>query len=534
VANERFQTPEAETLRKHQRDVSDVHLRDALTDPARPAAMTMTVGPLTVDFSRMLGGPETLELLGALAVALEVPAQVKAMASGAEVNTTEHRAALHTALRADPRQPIMVTGEDVMPEVRGTADAVSDYVEAVTSGKRRGADGDRISDVVVIGIGGSDLGPRMIAAATRAHHTGDVRVHFVANVDPAELDTVLAPLQAASTLVVVISKTFTTVETLANAKAARTWLLSSVGAEGIAHHLCAVTTAVEAAAAFGVPADAVFGFRDWVGGRFSLASAVGIGIEFAIGREGMQAMRDGMRSVDEGFLTDPPERNAALLLGMLDVWYGEYFGTATKAVIPYAQDLALLPSHLQQLQMESNGKSVTTQGGPVSWPTSPIVWGAPGTNGQHAFFQLLHQGTHLVPVDLIGVRSIQGGERAELLQANLLAQAAALALGRTADSLRESGTPAELIPHKVMAGDRPSTLIWIPDLSPLSVGALVALYESATVVSGMAWGINPFDQWGVERGKELASALLPAVTGGATPPGTDESTVASVGHLRGT
>lgn len=532
MANERFQTPEAEALRRHQHDVSCEHLRDALTDPARPAAMTMAVGPLTVDFSRMLGRPETLELLGALAVALDVPGRVQAMASGAEVNTTEHRAALHTALRADPGQPIRVADEDVMPEVLGTANAVSNYVEAVTSGKRLGATGEPITDVVVIGIGGSDLGPRMATAATRTHHTGRVRVHFVANVDPAELDTVLAPLQQPSTLVVVISKTFTTVETLANAKAARTWLLDSVGKGGLARHLCAVTTAVAEASAFGVPDDAVFGFRDWVGGRFSLSSAVGIGVEFAIGREGMQAMRDGMKSVDEAFITKPAARNAALLLGMLDVWYGEFFGTATKAVIPYAQDLALLPSHLQQLQMESNGKSVTSQGSPVSWPTSPIVWGAPGTNGQHAFFQLLHQGMHLVPVDLIGVRSIRGGERAELLQANLLAQAAALALGRTEESLRESGTPAQLIPHKVMAGDRPSTLIWVPDLSPFSVGALVALYESATVVSGMAWGINPFDQWGVERGKELASALLPAVTGGATPPATDESTIASLGHLR--
>lgn len=533
MAHERFQTPAAEALRRHQHDVSAVHLRDALADPARPAAMTRAAGPLTVDFSRMLGQPRTLDLLADLAVSLGVPSQVQAMATGAEVNPTEGRAALHTALRADPEHPIMVAGEDVMPEVRQTAEAVSEYVESVTSGRRPGASGDAISDVVVIGIGGSDLGPRMVAAATRAHHTGLVRVHFVANVDPAELDAVLATLRPATTLVVVISKTFSTVETLANAAAARAWLLDAVGADGISHHLCAVTTAVDAAAEFGVPADAVFGFRDWVGGRFSLSSAVGIGIEFAVGRAGVQAMRAGMRAVDDAFISDPPERNAGLLLGMLDVWYGEYFGTATKAVIPYAQDLALLPSHLQQLQMESNGKSVTAEGRPVAWPTSPIVWGAPGTNGQHAFFQLLHQGTHLVPVDLIGIRSIQGGERADLLQANLLAQAAALALGRTEASLRESGTPEPLIPHKVMPGDRPSTLIWAPDLSPYSVGALVALYESATVAAGLAWGINPFDQWGVERGKELASDLLPAVTGGPAPPGTDESTVASLRHLRG-
>ncbi|MEO8106567.1 MAG: glucose-6-phosphate isomerase [Actinomycetes bacterium] len=533
MANERFKTPTAEALRAHQVNVKQRHLRDALSDPNRPAAMTIDAGPLRVDFSRMLGGPDTLALLGALAEELDIPAQVRAMASGSEVNATEHRAALHTALRGDPQQPVMVAGVNVMPEVVEMADAVSSYVASVTSGKRRGHGGDQITDVVVIGIGGSDLGPRMVTAATRAHHTGFVRVHFVANVDPAELDTVLASLAPTTTLVVVISKTFTTVETLANANAARAWLLNVVGAQGVAHHLCAVTTAVDAALSFGVPADAVFGFRDWVGGRFSLSSAVGIGIEFALGRDGMQSLRRGMRSVDDALLSDPAPQNAALMLGMLDVWYAEFFGTATKAVIPYSQDLALLPSHLQQLQMESNGKSVTVDGDPVAWSTSPIVWGAPGTNGQHAFFQLLHQGTHLVPVDLIGVQSIDSGERADLLQANLLAQAAALALGRTEAGLRDSRTDPELVPHKVMVGNRPSTLIWAPDLSPFSVGALVALYEGATVASGMAWGINPFDQWGVERGKELADGLLPAVSGGSAPPGTDQSTVASLRHLHG-
>jgi glucose-6-phosphate isomerase len=292
-----------------------------------------------------------------------------------------------------------------------------------------------------------------------------------------------------------------------------------------------VTTAEDRAAAFGVPSDAIFGFDDWVGGRFSLSSAVGIGIEFAVGREGMQALRAGMHEVDLALTADPPERNAALLLGMLDVWYSQYLGVTSKAVVPYAQDLALLPAHLQQLQMESNGKSVTVGGNTVTWPTSPVVWGAPGTNGQHAFFQLLHQGTHVIPVDFIGVGSIIGDERADLLQANLLAQAAALALGRTAGELAASDTPDELIPHKAMAGNRPSTIIWLPDLSPHSVGALIALYEHATVISGFAWGLNPFDQWGVERGKDLAARLLPAVHGGELPANLDAATRASLREL---
>ncbi len=533
MGHDRFQMPAGAALRTHQAAVAGLHLRDLLADVERPASMTLTAGPLTVDFSRMLGDPTTLRMLADLATELDVPGQLAAMASGAPVNRTEDRAALHTALRANAVPPILVGGRDVLPDVISTAARVSDFVEAVATGARPGASGTRITDVILIGIGGSDLGPRMVAAATRQHHTGQVQTHFVANVDPAELDAVTTRLDPATTLVVVISKTFTTVETLANATVARRWLVEAVGETALGHHLAAVTTAVDQAAAFGVPPDAVFGFRDWVGGRFSLSSAVGIGIEFAVGRQGMQALREGMRAVDAALLDDPAPKNAALLLGMLDVWYTEYFGAESKVVVPYSQDLALLPSHLQQLQMESNGKSVTAEGEPVSWPTSPVVWGAPGTNGQHAFFQLLHQGTHLIPVNLIGVRSTMGSERAELLQANLLAQAAALALGQPASALEATGVDPALVPHKVMPGNRPSTLIWLPDLSPHSVGALIALYEHATAAAGFAWGIDPFDQWGVERGKELASALLPAVTGGPAPPGTDAATVASLAYLRG-
>ncbi|MFL6178516.1 MAG: glucose-6-phosphate isomerase, partial [Actinomycetes bacterium] len=465
---ERFDTPAGRSLREHSVTVAQRHLRDELRDPTRPASLTFPVGPLTVDLSRMRGDLSTAHLLADLAVQLGVTERLASMMRGAEVNPTERRAALHTALRASEDAVIAVDGADVMPEVRQTEQRVSDFVEAVSSGERRGSTGERISDVVVIGIGGSDLGPRMVATATRGHHTGDVAVHFVANVDPAELDAVLPALDPARTLVVVISKTFTTVETLANARAAREWLRATLG-DHLSAHLCAVTTSVARAETFGVPSDAIFGFRDWVGGRYSLSSAVGIGIEFAVGREGMQSMRAGMRAVDEAALDDEPRLNAALLLGMLDVWYTDFLGVSTKAVVPYSQDLALLPAHLQQLQMESNGKSVTAQGQPVDWPTSPVVWGAPGTNGQHAFFQLLHQGTHLVPVDLIGVRSIARGERADLLQANLLAQAAALALGRTAEDLRAQGVPEGLVTHKVMPGNRPSSLIWLPDLSPHSV-----------------------------------------------------------------
>ncbi|HEX5017914.1 MAG TPA: glucose-6-phosphate isomerase [Actinomycetes bacterium] len=532
MPDDRFDTPAGRTLREHSGTVGQQPLRDLLRDPERPRLLTFDVGPLTVDLSRMRGDVDTARALCDLAGQLGVVEQLTATGSGHVVNITEGRAALHTALRARADAVIEVDGMNVMPDVTDTAERVSDYVEAVLTGAHAGATGERITDVVIIGIGGSDLGPRMVTAATRAYHTGAVSVHFVANVDPAELDTVLAALDARRTLVVVISKTFTTVETLANARAAREWLVAGVG-EDVTAHLCAVTTAVSLAAEFGVSSDAVFGFRDWVGGRFSLSSAVGIGIEFAVGRTGMASLREGMRAIDERVLSDRPYENAALMLGMLDVWYSEFLGTTTKAVVPYSQDLALLPAHLQQLQMESNGKSVTASGQPVSWPTSPIVWGAPGTNGQHAFFQLLHQGTHLVPVDFIGVKAIRGDERADLLQANLLAQAAALALGRTREELAGGGVPEELLSHKAMPGNRPSTVIWMPDLSPHSVGALIALYEHATVVAGFAWGIDPFDQWGVERGKELANALLPAVAGGQLPQDTDAATTASLRTLLG-
>jgi len=482
----------------------------------------------------MLGTPATLSQLAAIADEERIGERLQAMADGEIVNATERRAALHTALRQSTDTVITVDGDDVIPEVAAVQDRVTAFVEAVASGERRGGTGETIRSVVVIGIGGSDLGPRMVAAATRTFHTGRFDVHFVANVDPAELDAVLAPLDPRSTLVVVISKTFTTVETLANARAARQWLVAAVGEDNIGHHVCAVTTATDLAAEFGVSPDAVFGFWDWVGGRYSLSSPVGIGIEFAVGSEGMRNLRAGMHEVDKVVLSTPAPANAAVLLGMLDIWYGNYFGVATKAVIPYSQDLALLPTHLQQLQMESNGKSVTAEGEPVEWSTSPIVWGAPGTNGQHAFFQLLHQGTQLVPIDLIGVRAIHGNDRSDLLQANLLAQAAALALGRDADELRAQGVPEELVPHKTMPGNRPTTLIWLPDLSPRDVGALIALYEHATVVAGMVWQIDPFDQWGVERGKELAHELLPLVAqSGAEPAGAavDASTAASLRFL---
>lgn len=530
AASDRFDTPAGYTLREHSATVAQRPLRDEMNDPARPDALTFVAGPLTVDLTRMRGNVDTAHLLADLAVELGVTDRLSAMMRGDLVNPTEHRAALHTALRAAADAVITVDGVDVMPEVRETQERVSDFVDAVTSGTRTTAAGERFTDVIVIGIGGSDLGPRMVTAATRTHHTGRVRVHFVANVDPAELDAVTAPLDPRRTMVVVISKTFTTVETLANARAARDWLTTAV-ADEVGDHLCAVTTAVDRASEFGVRSDAIFGFRDWVGGRFSLSSAVGIGIEFAVGREGIAGMRAGMRAVDQAVLEDPPRQNAAVMLGMLDVWYGDFLGTATKAVVPYSQDLALLPAHLQQLQMESNGKSVTVAGAPVAWPTSPVVWGAPGTNGQHAFFQLLHQGTHLIPVDLIGVKSIGGSERADLLQANLLAQAAALALGRTSEALSSQGVPADLVAHKVMPGNRPSSLIWLPDLSPHSVGALIALYEQATVVAGFAWGINPFDQWGVERGKELAANLLEAITDRTAPDDADAATRASLRTL---
>lgn len=531
VTSNPMTTEAGNALRAHYDTIGSRHLRELLAEAGRVDAMSYQLADVVVDLTRARADATTFDLLAALAIELQIPQRLQAMATGAHVNTTEDRPALHTALRLPAGSSLVVDGQDVAHEVESVRERVSAFVSAVHSGEWRGATGERISNVVNIGIGGSDLGPRMVVEALRAFHTPSIDVHFVANVDPVELDSIVARLQPETTLFVIVSKTFTTVETLANAKVARAWLTQQLGENAVAQHVVAVTADTERAAAFGISETAVFGFWDWVGGRFSLSSAVGLAIELAIGTDHMRQFLAGMHAVDEAVLRLPARQNPALLLGMLDVWYTNCFGTVSKVVVPYSHDLALLPAYLQQLQMESNGKSVDVDGNAVTWQTAPSVWGAPGTNGQHAFFQMLHQGTDLVPVEFVGIVAADDDERSHLLHANLVAQAAALARGRTAAELTERGVPGQTVPYRVMAGNRPSTLLLLSDLSPTSLGQLLALYEHSTVVSGLAWGVNPFDQWGVELGKELAGDLLPSFTKSAQPLDLDAATAATLARL---
>lgn len=525
-------TTAGQALQDHKTELDRRTLRQLLTDQGRVPDLTYPVGDLVVDLSRARADLTTMRLLVDLAQELAVVSTLSAMVSGEVVNVSEHRQALHTACRLPADAPLVADGIDIAGEVRDVYDRIDAFVDAVHDGRWTGATGKRITSVVNIGIGGSDLGPRTVARALREFTVPGISVHFVANVDPADLSRVLAPLDPETTMFVVVSKTFTTVETLSNARAARTWLTNALGEAAVSSHMVAVSAAVDKAVEFGISSEAVFGFWDWVGGRFSLSSPVGMSIQLAIGSAEMRQLRDGMHRIDVDLVQQPPERNAALVLGMLDVWYSTFCEYRTKAVVPYAQDLELLPAHLQQLQMESNGKSVTRDGDNVTWHTSPVVWGAPGTNGQHAFFQLLHQGTERVIVDLIGVIDQPDDQRAVLLQANLAAQASALANGQTAAELSAAGLDPDVIPHRTMPGNRPSTVITLPRLDPASVGQLIALYEHVTVVAGLAWGINPFDQWGVELGKQMASGLAPAIGGGQLPAGTDPATAATVKRLQ--
>lgn len=526
------ETRSGESLLHHRSALAGRPLRELLATPGRVGDMTLRSGSVVIDLSRSRADATTLTLLTELVDELDIPAQLRAMCAGERVNHTEDRPALHTALRLPPEERLVVDGHDIAREVQGVYQRIDDFVTAVHSGKWRGGTGERITSVVNIGIGGSDLGPRMVTRALRRHHLPGIDVRFVANVDPADLTYALAGLRPENTLFVVVSKTFTTVETLANARAARDWITQAMNKEAVAQHMVAVTAATSRAVEFGVSDTAVFGFWDWVGGRFSVSSPVGLAIELAVGPESMREFRAGMRSVDEDLLNQPARDNGAVMLGMLDVWYSTFCDYTSRAVVPYSQDLELLPAHLQQLQMESNGKSTTFDGEPVTWRTSPSVWGTSGTNGQHAYFQLLHQGTEVIPVDFIGVLDPQADERSLLVQANLLAQASALAIGRTAAEVSSDHVDPDLVAHRTMPGNRPSSLLLLPDSSPRAIGQLIALYEHRTVVAGLAWGINPFDQWGVELGKQLANALLPALSGEPLPPGSDAATAATLKRMR--
>jgi glucose-6-phosphate isomerase len=510
------------------------------TDPERAARYTLRVGDLRIDYSKHLITDETLALLQELATATDVFGLRDAMFRGDRINVTERRAVLHTALRAPRDAVVEVDGENVVPAVHAVLDKMADFAEQVRSGKWTGHTGKRIRNVVNIGIGGSDLGPAMAYEALRAFTDRELTVRFVSNVDGADLHEAVRDLDPSETLFIVASKTFTTIETITNATSARSWLLAGLGADSdaVARHFVALSTNAEKVADFGIDTANMFEFWDWVGGRYSFDSAIGLSLMIAIGPDLFREMLDGFRIVDEHFRTAPAESNAPLLLGLLGVWYGDFFGAQSHAVLPYSHYLSKFTAYLQQLDMESNGKSVDRDGHPVDWQTGPVVWGTPGTNGQHAYYQLLHQGTKVIPADLIGfVNPVDelGPELAaqhDLLMANLFAQGQALAFGKTRDEVRAEGVPEEQVPHRTFRGNHPTTTILAAELTPSVLGQLIALYEHKVFVQGAIWNIDSFDQWGVELGKVLAKRVEPALTQGADVPGLDPSTAALVATYR--
>ncbi|MET9327773.1 glucose-6-phosphate isomerase [Tsukamurella sp. NPDC003166] len=542
-------SPAWNSLVDHHRELSGVHLRELFADdPERGSEFVFRVGDLYIDYSKHRVTRETLELLAALAEAAGVTARRDAMFAGEHINSTEDRAVLHTALRAPSSLDLQVDGQDVTRDVHDVLDRMGDFSDAVRSRTWRGATGEPITDVVNIGIGGSDLGPAMVYGALRAYVQRGITCHFVSNVDPADVSGTLAGLNPATTLFVIASKTFSTQETLTNAHAAKRWLLDGLGTgeDAVAKHFVAVSTNAERVAAFGIDTANMFGFWDWVGGRYSVDSAIGLSVMIAVGRERFTEFLAGFHAVDEHFRTAPIAQNAPIMLGLIGLWYSDFFGAQSRAVLPYAQDLARFPAYLQQLTMESNGKSVRVDGTPVSVDTGEIFWGEPGTNGQHAFFQLLHQGTRLVPADFIGfaestddLPTTDGvGTMQDLLMSNLFAQTKVLAFGKTAEEITEElngveGADLSVVPHKVMPGNRPTTTILAPKLTPSVVGQLIALYEHQVFTEAAVWGINAFDQWGVELGKVQANALLPVIASDGAPTAElDSSTDAEVRWYR--
>jgi glucose-6-phosphate isomerase len=509
-------------------------------DPDRAERYVVRVGDLRIDYSKHLITDETLALLHELAAATGVFGLRDAMFRGERINVTEDRAVLHTALRAPRGAVIEVDGENVVPAVHAVLDRMAGFAGRVRSGEWTGHTGRRIRNVVNIGIGGSDLGPAMAYEALRAFTDRSLTFRFVSNVDGADLHEAVRDLDPAETLFIVASKTFTTIETITNATSARTWLLDGLGGDekAVAKHFVALSTNAEKVTGFGIDPANMFEFWDWVGGRYSFDSAIGLSLMIAIGADRFRELLDGFHLVDEHFRTAPPEANAPLLLGLLGVWYGNFFDAQSHAVLPYSHYLSKFTAYLQQLDMESNGKSVDRAGRPVEWQTGPVVWGTPGTNGQHAYYQLIHQGTRLIPADFIGFARPVGELSEELkaqhdlLMANLFAQGQALAFGKTPDEVRAEGVPEELVAHKTFRGNHPTTTILARELTPSVLGQLIALYEHKVFVQGAVWDIDSFDQWGVELGKVLAKRVEPALTEGADVPGLDASTAALVAAYR--
>ncbi|MGA5823825.1 glucose-6-phosphate isomerase [Kitasatospora sp. NPDC094028] len=534
-------TPQWAALAKHRDELGDTHLRELFAaDPERGRRLTLQVGDLYVDYAKQLVTDETLELLRELAAATGVAALRDAMFRGEKINNTEHRAVLHTALRAPRDAVIEVDGENVVPAVHAVLDKMAAFADRVRGGEWTGHTGKRIRTVVNIGIGGSDLGPAMAYEVLRSYARRDLDVRFVSNVDGADLHEAVRDLDPAETLFVVASKTFTTIETITNAVSARSWLLAGLGAgtEAVAKHFVALSTNAQGVQDFGIDTANMFEFWDWVGGRYSYDSAIGLSLMIAIGPDAFREMLDGFHLVDEHFRTAPPEQNVPLLLGLLGVWYGAFFDAQAHAVLPYSHYLSKFTAYLQQLDMESNGKSVTRDGTPVDWQTGLVVWGTPGTNGQHAYYQLLHQGTKVIPADFIGfARPVADLPRElaaqhDLLLANFFAQTQALAFGKTPEEVAAEGVPAELVPHKTFRGNHPTTTILAAELTPSVLGQLVALYEHKVFVQGAVWNIDSFDQWGVELGKVLAKRIEPVLLSGEGGEQLDGSTAALVARYR--
>jgi glucose-6-phosphate isomerase len=531
-------------LKAHRDALMPFDMRKAFaSEPDRFEAFSLRLDDLLFDFSKCALTSETVSLLEALARTAGVERRREAMLSGEKINATENRAVLHTALRNPADRPVIADGRDVMGEVHAVFDAMAKFADGVRSGAIKGATGQKITDIVNIGIGGSDLGPAMATLALAPYHDGP-RAHYVSNVDGAHIADTLKVLDPATTLFIIASKTFTTIETMTNADTARRWIAGALGDDAVSSHFAAVSTALDKVAAFGIPQDRVFGFWDWVGGRYSLWSAIGLPVMIAVGPENFRAFLAGAHEMDEHFATAPLLQNLPVMLGLVGYWHRVACGYPARAVIPYDQRLSRLPAYLQQLDMESNGKGVTIDGEPVTTPTGPLVWGEPGTNGQHAFFQLLHQGTDVIPVEFLV--AAQGHEpelshHHDLLVANCFAQSEALMKGRTLEEARTQmlakGMAAEdvevIAPHRVFSGNRPSVTLLYRTLDPFTLGRLVALYEHRVFVEAQLFGINAFDQWGVELGKELATGLLPVVEGKQDAAGRDASTAGLVRHMHG-
>jgi glucose-6-phosphate isomerase len=529
--------PEWQALSAHFEQQKSVHLRELFaSDPGRAARFSAEAAGLLLDYSKHRITQQTLDLLLALAKSVGLRERIDAMFSGEKINATEGRAVLHTALRAPRGKQVFVDGKDVVPEVHAVLDKMGAFAERVRSGAWLGHTGRRIKNIVNVGIGGSDLGPAMAYEALRHYSDRNLTLRFVSNVDATDFAEAVQGLDASETLFIICSKTFTTIETLMNAQSARSWLVGALGDEAaVRKHFVAVSTNATEVAKFGIDTANMFEFWDWVGGRYSYPSAIGLAVLVAIGRERFGEMLAGFHELDEHFRTAPLEKNLPVLLGLLGIWYDNFFGAESHAVLPYDQYLSRFPAYLQQLDMESNGKSVTVDGQRISYQTGPIIWGQPGTNGQHAFYQLIHQGTKLIPCDFIGfTKSLNAlGEHHDQLMANFFAQTEALAFGKTAAEVKAEGVPDALVAHKTFDGNRPTSTILAEVLTPAVLGKLVALYEHKVFVQGVIWGLNSFDQWGVELGKVLAKRIATELSAkGSVELKHDSSTNALINRYR--